>query len=87
MTETDTLVKRLRFISIMIRMGERISWGADSTLMDEAVATLDAQTEEIRSLREALGEIAAHEPTNRDFSGPTDAWTYCRDRARKALTP
>lgn len=37
-----TLSERLRTISAMIHLGEKISWGSETELMDEAADTLDA---------------------------------------------
>jgi len=39
------LIERLRTLSAMINMGEKIAWGEDTALMDEAadrIATLEA---------------------------------------------
>lgn len=54
---TDTLVERLRAKSAMIHMGERIAFGSDTALMDEAAA-------EIERLRaaSALGASALSTP-------------------------
>ncbi|MEO9231539.1 MAG: hypothetical protein ABI216_21675 [Devosia sp.] len=41
MTDTDTkLVERLRIKSSMIHMGEKIAWGSETALMDEAADRL-----------------------------------------------
>lgn len=37
---SDDLVKRLQTVSAMISLGERISWGQDTALMDEAAAEI-----------------------------------------------
>jgi hypothetical protein len=44
---TNDLPKRLRTVSDMIHMGEKIRWGEETTLMDEAA-------DEIERLRRAL---------------------------------
>ena len=38
---TNDLPKRLRIVSDMINMGEKISWGQETALMDEAAAEID----------------------------------------------
>lgn len=39
--DTKELVKRLRITSNMVNMGEKISWGQDTALMDEAAAAIE----------------------------------------------
>lgn len=58
------LPKRLRIKAGMIKFGERIAWGSDTALMEEAAERLEEQTKEINRLREALEEIAwSHDST------------------------
>lgn len=45
------LVKRLRHVSNMINMGERISWGQETSAMDEAANRIEALE---RKLDEAI---------------------------------
>lgn len=40
----EELVKELRMVSDMINMGEKISWGRETTLMDEAANMLETLT-------------------------------------------
>lgn len=39
---TNPLSQRLHTVSDMINMGEKIAWGSETALMDEAAAALDA---------------------------------------------
>lgn len=57
-TEIDiaALVADLTTKSAMINMGEKIAWGSETALMDQAAAALIAQDAELRRLREALAE-------------------------------
>jgi hypothetical protein len=70
MTQTDiaALVADLTTKSAMINMGEKIAWGSETALMDQAVAALIAQDAELRRYRAAL-EFYADE--NR-FGLPSD---------------
>lgn len=53
---TKELVERLRITSNMVNMGEKISWGQDTALMDEAADTI----ERLESERdEALAKLGA----------------------------
>jgi chromosome segregation ATPase len=64
---SDDLVKRLQTVSGMISLGERISWGQDTALMDEAAAEITRLTkwraeegEKIKRQAKALTELKAH---------------------------
>lgn len=59
MTQIDiaALVADLTTKSAMINMGEKIAWGSETALMDQAVAALIAQDAELRRLRTACGNI------------------------------
>ena len=61
MTQIDiaALVADLTTKSAMINMGEKIAWGSETTLMDQAVAALIAQDAELKRLRAERGEIEA----------------------------
>jgi uncharacterized protein YPO0396 len=57
---SDDLVKRLQTVSAMISLGERISWGQDTALMDEAAAEmtrLRAKVEAAEKLAERASEL------------------------------
>jgi hypothetical protein len=41
-TEPSALVKQLRITAAMLTMGERIAWGSDAALMNQAADALDA---------------------------------------------
>jgi hypothetical protein len=58
---SDDLVKNLRTVSNMINMGEKIRWGEETNLMDEAANRIDADTKLIQEMREAL-IFYSHEP-------------------------
>lgn len=64
MTQIDiaALVADLTTKSAMINMGEKIAWGSETALMDQAVAALIAQDAELKRLREALNGIDALDP-------------------------
>ena len=55
-TEIDiaALVADLTTKSAMINMGEKIAWGSETALMDQAAAALIAQDAELKRYREAL---------------------------------
>jgi len=51
---SDDLVKNLRTVSNMINMGEKIRWGEETNLMDEAANRIEADQELIQEMRGAL---------------------------------
>lgn len=51
---SSDLVKRLEIKSGMILMGEKIAWGSDAALMDEAADRITALEAENARLREKL---------------------------------
>jgi hypothetical protein len=51
---TIPLPQRLRTVSDMIDLGEKIAWGSETALMDEAADALDAAAQREAKLREAL---------------------------------
>ncbi len=63
MTQIDiaALVADLTTKSAMINMGEKIAWGSETALMDQAAAALIAQDAELKRYREALTEISSTE--------------------------
>jgi hypothetical protein len=48
------LIERLRITAGMIAMCEKISWGEDSAVMQEAAAALEAKDAKIEKLKNAL---------------------------------
>ena len=71
------LVERLRITSQMINLGERISWGQDTALMDEAAA-------EITRLRAAMDDVVC----GRGMFGlnPADDLKWAVDHLAAALS-
>ena len=71
------LVERLRITSQMINLGERISWGQDTALMDEAAA-------EITRLRAAMDDVVC----GRGMFGlnPADDLKWAVDHLTAALS-
>ncbi len=74
-TEARPLDLRLQSVAGMISMGEKIAWGADTSLMNEAVEALRARDARIRELEEALREAAgrlrraiAHAGTDAEYA-------------------
>lgn len=67
MTDTKELVERLRITSNMVNMGEKISWGQDTALMDEAAEALERlerERDEARAkMEDALERIASRTQT------------------------
>jgi len=61
MTQIDiaALVADLTTKSAMINMGEKIAWGSETALMDQAAAALIAQDAEVKRLRAEREEIEA----------------------------
>ena len=56
--DTDKLIERMRTLSAMINMGEKIAWGEDTALMDEAadrIASLEAERDDARRQRDEIG--------------------------------
>ena len=51
----SNLSERLRLISNMIHTGERIAWGSDSCIMDEAAQALDDYVKIVDKLTKELG--------------------------------
>lgn len=49
-------------------------------------SNIDLKDTLIIDLQAALSDIALHQPERTDFSGPSEAWDYCRATARKALS-
>lgn len=49
----EELVKQLRNVSDMINMGEKISWGQETTLMDKAADALETLHQELQKARES----------------------------------
>lgn len=43
MSKSSELCKRLKTVSDMINMGEKIRWGEETALMDEAASHIEAQ--------------------------------------------
>lgn len=91
MTQTDiaALVADLTTKSAMINMGEKIAWGSETALMDQAAAALIAQDAELRQYREALNAIDAFDPEHLIDGCSTSAlrWLVLRmgELARAAL--
>lgn len=53
----EDLCRRLRMVSNMINMGEKIRWGQETTLMDEAADALETKdAEREKAVEEALAE-------------------------------
>lgn len=71
MTPTTDLIARLRIKSAMMNMGEKIAWGSDTALMDEAADALAAQEAELANVTREWVATAAD----------GNAW---QDRARAA---
>ncbi len=55
---TIPLPQRLRTVSDMINMGEKIAWGSETALMDEAADALDAAMQRDAVFRAALDYIS-----------------------------
>lgn len=55
------LVQRLRNVSNMINMGEKIRWGEETALMDEAADLIERQSAEIERLRKLDAEYGTVE--------------------------
>lgn len=53
------LPKRLRIKASMIALGERIPWGSDTALMEEAAVRLEDQAAEIERLRNERDALLA----------------------------
>ncbi len=54
----EEIVKKLRNVSDMINMGEKIQWGQETALMDEAADLLESLTQHHQDqLREVVAEI------------------------------
>ena len=89
MTQIDiaALVADLTTKSAMINMGEKIAWGSETTLMDQAVAALIAQDAELKRYRDLLAEargdleayVDADYPENFRAKYPDIARRYSRD--------
>lgn len=52
-----SLVKRLRIVSNMIHMGEKISWGEETTLMDQAANEIERLTKPVSVSLEKCARI------------------------------
>ena len=61
MTQIDiaALVADLTTKSAMINMGEKIAWGSETALMDQAAAALIAQDSELRRLQAEIARLRA----------------------------
>ena len=72
MTQIDiaALVADLTTKSAMINMGEKIAWGSETALMDQAAAALIAQDAELKRYREALEFYADEKRTGLPIDGP-----------------
>lgn len=55
-----TLSERLRTISAMIHLGEKISWGSETALMDEAADALDAMEAALEFYADPFDYIKRH---------------------------
>ena len=51
---TNGLTKRLRIVSDMINMGEKISWGEETAIMDQAADEIDRLREALTNARHIL---------------------------------
>lgn len=51
---SDDLINRLQILAGMIAMGERISWGEDSSIMNEAADAIEAAKRENELLRKMV---------------------------------
>jgi hypothetical protein len=52
------LVERLEIKSGMMKMGEKIAWGSDTALMDEAAARITALEQEVHNLDVMICDIS-----------------------------
>ncbi len=56
--KTMTLVERLRMLSKMIALGDRIQWGSDSEIMEEAASLLEEAEKALEPFANAvIGEF------------------------------
>lgn len=87
----EELVKELRMVSNMINMGEKIAWGRDTTLMDEAADMLTTIYQQgvlsEREWNEELREWAEGIVAGTAFSGETGLiWQHWLDEGKRILT-
>lgn len=81
MADTKELVVRLRITSNMVNMGEKISWGQDTALMDEAADALERLERERDEARKECDKLASAWAAN--LSSKSETVTALRARLAK----
>lgn len=81
---TAEIVERLRVKSNMINMGEKIAWGSETALMDEAAARLEAAEAELAETRKANAIL---DPAAESFHRRMVAAEAELAKVREALEP
>ncbi|HRI99372.1 MAG TPA: hypothetical protein PKV67_01240 [Hyphomonas sp.] len=89
MSDTKELVERLRITSNMVNMGEKISWGQDAALMDEAADALERLERERDEWRDAahLSACEAHSGLLEETEAEASALRARVARLEEALEP
>lgn len=71
---SEDLIERLRNTSNMINMGEKISWGQDTALMDEAAAEIERLCAKLAFAKEVIAPFAECGRSHTDEHGWIDGF-------------